>query len=262
MFTKDDIITTDKFLHTFPNIYHKTDVIVQKGPIIRRGKIMYPPPKNETILISGHSDYGVTNELVDYYNPNLWFTVNKQTSLPNVRSLPLGITNDSGESVLHYIYGNLDCMIQVMSEPKDYKNLVYMNFNIQTFPQERQSVFDMFSNKTWVTVGNIENSIPGRTRFLGEIRNHTFVLCPRGNGVDTHRMWETLYMGSIPIVKRDIAMDDFSDLPICFINDWTEVTPEFLNTEKLRIENGNWNMDKLKMSYWISAIQSESVYRQ
>ena len=215
---------------------------------------MYPPPKNESILVSGHADEGITDELVEYYNPKTWFTVNKQTSLPNVHSIPLGITNDSGESDLHFVYGNLDCMIQIMGEPKNDKNLVYMNFNIDTFPMERQSVFDMFKNNSWVTVGNIENSISGRTNFLREIRNNTFVLCPRGNGVDTHRMWETLYMGSIPIVKRDIAMDEFFDLPICFINDWTEVTPEFLEAEKSWIQNGNWNMDKLKMSYWIDLI--------
>jgi hypothetical protein len=67
-------------------------------------------------------------------------------------------------------------------------------------------------------------------------------------------MWETLYMGSIPIVKRDIAMDEFSDLPICFINHWSEVTPKFLEIEKARIQNGNWNTEKLKMTYWIDLI--------
>jgi hypothetical protein len=30
---------------------------------------------------------------------------------------------------------------------------------------------------------------------------HKFVLCMRGNGEDTHRFWETLYRGSVPVVK-------------------------------------------------------------
>lgn len=260
MYSAEDIITTDKFLKAFPDVYHKTDTIVEKCPIIWRGMTVFPPKNNEQLLISGHSDYGITDELVNYYTPKIWYTVNKQTSRNNVHSIPLGITNDSWDSFFHSVYGNLRCMTQVMSESKDDKNLVYMNFNIRTFPMEREPVFNMFKNNNWVTVGNIENSIPGRTRFLREIRNHTFVLCPRGNGVDTHRMWETLYMGSIPIVKHDIAMDDFSDLPICFINDWTEVTPEFLETEKERIQSGSWNMSKLKMSYWINTIQSNNIY--
>jgi len=62
-------------------------------------------------------------------------------------------------------------------------------------------------------------------------------------------------MGSIPIVKRHIAMNDFSDLPICWINDWSEVTPEFLDSELKRIQSGIFNMEKLKIGYWIKSIQ-------
>lgn len=29
---------------------------------------------------------------------------------------------------------------------------------------------------------------------------YKFVLCPGGNGIDTHRVWETIYRGSLPIV--------------------------------------------------------------
>jgi hypothetical protein len=35
------------------------------------------------------------------------------------------------------------------------------------------------------------------------VEKHRFVVCPRGNGIDTHRFWETLYRGSVPIVLRD-----------------------------------------------------------
>jgi hypothetical protein len=33
------------------------------------------------------------------------------------------------------------------------------------------------------------------------MRRHNWVLAPRGNGVDTHRTWEALYRGAIPIVE-------------------------------------------------------------
>jgi hypothetical protein len=250
---KEEIITSDKYLEAFPSNYFKTDCITTNSTIRWRNNIIAnPPPKNAKVIISGHSDLGITDKEVDFYNPKFWFTINKQSD--KIFGLPLGITNHTNESYLHTIYGNLDSMIQVMNEPKQDKNLVYMNFNIHTYPQERQKVFDLFQNKEWVTKGNIENTLEGRTRFLRELRNHTFALCPRGGGVDTHRLWETLYMGSIPIVKRDLALTDFEDLPICFIDDWNEVTSEFLEKEKQRINSGNWNMQKLKVSYWIKKI--------
>jgi hypothetical protein len=251
--TKEDIINSDKYLEAFPENYYKTDVIVHGHSMWWRNRLLNPPAKNLNLIISGHSDYEITDKHVEFYSPSIWYTINKQSN--KVFGLPLGITNNTNESTLHPVYGNLDSMIEVMNEPKQDKNLVYMNFNVSTYPKERQHVFDLFQHKEWVTKGAIENTIQGRARFLREIRNHTFVLCPRGNGVDTHRLWETLYMGSIPVVRRDIAYSDFEDLPICFINDWNEVNPDFLRQEKQRILSENWNMDKLRVSYWINKIK-------
>jgi hypothetical protein len=46
---------------------------------------------------------------------------------------------------------------------------------------------------------------------------YLFVACPRGNGTDTHRFWETLYRGSIPVVKRTKWSDSLKSLDIPFI---------------------------------------------
>lgn len=255
MYKKNDIITTDRYLDAFPNIYFKTDTVKLHRSVFWRNKIVNPPPKNLNIIITGHSDYDITDELVDFYNPKIWWTVNKNTNRNNVLSLPLGITNDSNEGPLYYVYGNLDIMIEVMNEPKNDKNLIYMNFNIDTYKIEREKIYNKFKDFKYVTIGNIENTIDGRKKFLREIRNHTFVLCPRGNGIDTHRLWETLYMGSIPIIKKEICYSDFFDLPICFVNDWNDINEDFLAKEKDRILKMKWNKDKLKISYWINLIK-------
>ena len=62
-------------------------------------------------------------------------------------------------------------------------------------------------------------------------------------------------MGSIPIIKKDIGYEDFYDLPICFIDDWVDITEEFLLKEKNRIVNTVYCLDKLKISYWIEKIK-------
>jgi len=51
-----------------------------------------------------------------------------------------------------------------------------------------------------------------------------FVACPRGNGVDTHRVWESLYRGSIPIVLDNPWSQslDYLKLPILRIPAWTK----------------------------------------
>lgn len=39
------------------------------------------------------------------------------------------------------------------------------------------------------------------------LENSIFSFCPRGNAYDTHRLWETLYASSIPIVVKDPFID-------------------------------------------------------
>ena len=45
----------------------------------------------------------------------------------------------------------------------------------------------------------------------------------RGNGFDTHRIWETLYSGSIPIVKRHYAFEYLDNLPVLYIDNYKDL---------------------------------------
>jgi len=251
--TLEDVLCTDRYLEAFPNNYSKTDVFYHYPPIGWRGKQVYPPQSTQNLIISGHSDYPITDQIARQYPKSKWFSVNTQSS--RVTGIPLGITNNTNESPLHRIYGNTLVMLEVAKTPREIKNLVYLNFKVETYPYEREIIHHMFRSKPWVTCGTPVDTFEGRKEFLKEIRNHEFVLCPRGNGIDTHRLWETLYMGSIPIVKNDIAHSEWQDLPILFINNWNEITEERLIAEKKRIESTSWNLDKLRVGYWIDRIR-------
>jgi hypothetical protein len=84
---------------------------------------------------------------------------------------------------------------------------------------------------------------------------YLFIACPRGNGLDTHRLWETLYRGSIPVlVSSNFSKTLLSyGLPVAEISDWDdllELDQRFVerNLEMLR----NANMSYLKQSWWIN----------
>jgi hypothetical protein len=59
-------------------------------------------------------------------------------------------------------------------------------------------------------------------QYSRALHSHKYVLCPEGNGVDTHRLWETLYAGSIPLVLRNSWSDSLIDLgfPIIQLDSW------------------------------------------
>ena len=61
-----------------------------------------------------------------------------------------------------------------------------------------------------------------------------FVVCPEGNGIDTHRMWEALYLRTIPIIKRN-KISIFikkAKLPVLILNKWSDLSK--YDEEKLK----------------------------
>ena len=98
--------------------------------------------------------------------------------------------------------------------------------------------------------------------YLTEIYSHKFVFCPRGNGIDTHRLWETLYLRSIPIVKKCIGMEQFKDLPILFIDNWNNITVDFLNKKYDEIHSKEYPLYKLSINYWLNLIYSKINYKE
>ncbi len=51
-----------------------------------------------------------------------------------------------------------------------------------------------------------------------------FIAAPRGNGIDTHRFWETLYRGGIPIVKSSpwIVQIKKLNIPVIEVESWLQ----------------------------------------
>ena len=53
--------------------------------------------------------------------------------------------------------------------------------------------------------------------FLKEMVKTKFTISPEGNGVDTHRTWEALYLKSIPVVEEhEGIMKKYEGLPIVY----------------------------------------------
>lgn len=51
-----------------------------------------------------------------------------------------------------------------------------------------------------------------------------FIATPRGNGIDTHRFWEALYFGCVPIVEKNAWSNNLKSLDIDYevVDGWSE----------------------------------------
>ena len=99
----------------------------------------------------------------------------------------------------------------------------------------RKAFGDALQDKPWVSWPDERLDRPA---FIAALERSKFVLCPRGNGIDTFRFYDTIYAGAIPIVVREPFHDAFEHVPILFVEslrDLSILTESFLQTEYERL---------------------------
>jgi hypothetical protein len=89
------------------------------------------------------------------------------------------------------------------------------------------------------------------------------VLCPAGNGVDTHRLWEVLYLKRIPIT---IKVGDYKiyklyeKLPIIILENESDLYDKVLLTKKLyEIKSKPYDINLLNINYWLKKISEHKI---
>jgi hypothetical protein len=213
---------------------------------------------NDFILISHNSDGKIIDSNFNFPNANAklipknlikWYAQNVNIKHDKIESIPIGMENSQWFPEI----GKINKIKEKNKENKNYKNLLYINHLIGTNPNERQKPYDLFSDKSYVTCFEGNNGFDYDS-YIDNIYNHKFVICPEGNGIDTHRTWECLYLNTISIEKRNINNSFYKDLPICFVDDWDEINEDFLNKEYDRIKSKIYNLNKLDFNYWKSII--------
>lgn len=70
-----------------------------------------------------------------------------------------------------------------------------------------------------------------------DIMHHRMVLSPRGNGLDTHRTWEAMYLGRVAVVKASEMDAIFEGLPVIVLESWDDLSKERLDKEYRNVVN-------------------------
>ena len=83
---------------------------------------------------------------------------------------------------------------------------------------------------------------------------HSAVLAPRGNGLDTLRAWEALYLGRVVVTKNSTMDAVFADLPVVVLKDWGALSEELVRAHVAHFSSPEGRaklaVGKLYMYYW------------
>lgn len=183
-------------------------------------------PSKPYYLITGKSDYCIDRNLFEYIdNENLirWYSTNINHSHTKLRSIPLGVNNEWWYRKYGKDFANHSLLSEVISLDIRKKSMVYANFNINNNRAERTECL----NFTGANMAGNGLDSKGFRDYLIELKQSFFCLAPNGNGIDTHRLWESLYVGTIPIVTRSINSVQYEGkLPIVFVDSWAQFKAE------------------------------------
>jgi hypothetical protein len=193
------------------------------------------PVKKKIDIVYHNSDESFTQELAEQLRPycNHIFAVNCVTQLNYVTQIPLSLRDDA-----YLPHSGLETVLRLPEGPRNI--FCYANFLIDTNRQKRIECLQWASKQDWVTKDTDyfyvdlrhslnhkhEDIIQRQTYFWNSLRQSMFVLCPPGTGIDTHRVYESLLCGAIPIVLKSpisLMQESFGAM---VVNSWDDLSEE------------------------------------
>ena len=176
---------------------------------------LLPKFKNRFSLIMHNSDYEITDKIIEkLINNDKIISIYSQNLITskdydNVHPLPIGIQNSQ------WTGGWLNLPDTRLCKKTE---IVYFNFFVETNRPVREKCLKEVSK-----TGLCHSKILPYNIYIENMFKYMFVICPTGNGTDTHRFWEALYLKCIPIVERNNLITKFEKtFPMVILESWEE----------------------------------------
>tara|TARA_Y100001958_G_scaffold156915_1_gene150666 strand:- start:6859 stop:7884 length:1026 start_codon:yes stop_codon:yes gene_type:complete len=200
-------------------------------------------------LITTQTDHLITEEL--FLSKPLciseWYAVNVGFVHKKLIPIPLGLANKYSEKNLQIE----DFINQKITSAK--KNIIYSNFQINTNYQHRKKVLRnlKFNNSATIAEPNLRND-----EYKKNLLSYNFIVCPWGNGIDSHRVWESLYSNSIPIIFEHATFKTLNNLPKIKISNLKQLRSPSLISQFV---DEQFNFEKLNILWWESIIRNKKI---
>jgi hypothetical protein len=203
-------VKTDDLLHFY-------DLVSQDSRLLRK------------TIVSHNSDHEVNNVYAPFLGKaKRHFGQNCTLQGSGFEPIPIGIENTQwvDHALLHSVRRRRDIA-------KD--KWVYFMFSLSTHPSRRDCYEKLKDFLPW-------NQPLDKQEYFLELKRHKYAICPRGNALDTHRLWECFYLDVIPIMLRRDSVG-INHLPILFVDEWEDLvqcpwqdTFDYLEYKKITLD--------------------------
>jgi hypothetical protein len=202
-------------------------------------------PTKEYVLFSHNSDRPIDRGLRRFLRrPALraWFSVNVATRHPKLHAIPIGIADP------RWRHGDGATLARVQSEDIEKMTLFDASYDLSTYPPAREYCRD----QTGV------DPVPRREfgDYLRAVASSYFCIAPRGHGIDTHRVWEALYLRTVPVVTSSVLTEQLADLPMIVLDDWSDFRSIEFGSELYARTWGSWDPESLTINRYLKRVEA------
>lgn len=211
---------------------------------------VHPRIKNPYILVTIY--YGPVFGIRKYVeDPKIiaWFGMANREAITydKFTVIPIGVLRDEG--IFERRHQENAVFKQLRAQPKP--DMLYVNFTVHEGRYDgRGDIYNLFRDKPFSKVSGRQSF----SQYMQDMARCKFTISPEGDMHDCYRHWEAMLVGSIPVVHRSPLDAAFEDLPVVIVDDYREVTEEFLQKKYEEMNGKQYNMRKLYMQYWVDRI--------
>lgn len=236
------------------------DIIFVKPDFLKNFFEEFVPQINNNFkLITHNSDIEINKDIfLQYRNNNfIWFAQNVtflEATYNNIYQIPIGLENRS------YLKNGLLSHFKKKNISLNQKlDKIYCSFNFST-NENRINIFNTVKDHELIIFSRFKD----HKNFIKDLSNYKFNICPVGNGVDTHRFWESLMVGSIPIVEDSLFIQNFKNhkIPMLVLQDWNKINSYGVKELNLFYEQNKEKLEQnqyLLAEYWLNFISSKEI---
>jgi hypothetical protein len=168
-------------------------------------------PRGPFVLLTHNSDYPIDaryGRQLRRRRLHAWFAANVAVRHPKLIPIPLGVANPG------WPHGDAGALREALTASTAKSRLFDVSFALETNASERAYCLEKIGLPLDPRIGHGE--------YLARLAASYFCIAPRGYGLDTHRIWEALYLRTVPVVTRTVLSDEYPDLPMVVLDDWTQ----------------------------------------
>lgn len=234
-----------------PKLIKNGDVIFVNSEIVEIFfTTIHEKIESKYILITHNSDFCVNKKIASYADKKIihWFAQNLETEPnKNISFIPIGLENRR-----RLKFGRKKWFKSIVP---DKSASILLSFNEYNNFSERSGIKEVLNENPNIDSIKFDNT----DDYFRNLAKYKFVICPEGNGPDTHRTWEALLLKTVPIFKISKFTKNLNNfkIPGIYLNNWEDLN-KISNKEldEIYTEISKENISKYSyFSFWRNIIK-------